>query len=426
MFKFRAHNPNAETGAAIPTTPVAPDTARRHLTVLALACAGIFGVTAAAYAQSAEPLQIGMLSDMSGPFADLSGPGSVVSAKLAIADFGGKVLGRPIVLLEADHLNKPDTGLTIARKWYDSGVRAIFDIGITTVAIGVQDLAREKNRLVVFTSSASSDLTGVKCSPNGIHWTYNSYVQSLGVAKAVLAQGGKSWYFITIDYTYGKNVQRDATQILEANGGKVVGSTLHALNSTEFSSQLLQAQASKADVIALATTTSHAAAAIKQAAEFGIRGKQILAPLSLTLHDVKALGLQAAQDLPVSVPYYWDQNDATRKFAYRYKDKFGKMPNMAQASVYGAVTHYLNAVAAVGNDDTAKVIAKMKATPINDFMTKNGSIREDGRVLRDYYVFRVKKPSESKGEWDLLAQTMMIPAAEAFPPADKLACSLVK
>ena len=379
------------------------------------------------WGQAASPIRIGILSDMSGFVADLSGPGSVVAAKMAVEDFGGRVLNRPIELLEADHLNKPDTGLTIARQWYDSGVRAIFDIGITTVALGVQDLAREKNRIVVFNSSASSDLTGKNCSPNGIHWTYNNYSQALGAVKASLDAGGKSWYFLTIDYTYGKNVQRDTTAMVEAGGGKVVGSTTHPVNSFEFSSQLLQAQASKADVVALATTTSHAAAMIKQAEEFGLRKRgQRLAPLSLTLHDVKALGLNYAQDLFVTEPYYWDQNDQTRAFANRYRARFGKMPNFVQASVYGAVQHYLKAVAAAGTDDTGAVLAKMKSTPINDMMTKDGSIREDGRVIREGYVFRVKKPSESKNEWDLYTLASTIPAQENFQPADKAVCSLVK
>jgi len=401
--------------------------ARRRAVAASVVALLAIGASTGVFAQAANPLKIGLLSDMSGMVADLSGKGSVVSAQLAIEDFGGKVLGRPIELLEGDHLNKPDTGLTIARQWYDSGVRAIFDIGITTVALGVQDLAREKNRLVIFNSSASADLTGKNCSPNGIHWTYNNYAQSLGAVKGVLDAGAKTWYFITVDYTYGKNVQRDTTAILEKAGAKVIGSTTHPFSSTEFSSQLLQAQASKADAIALATTTAHAGAMIKQADEFGIRAKgQKLAPLSLTLHDVKGLGLKAAQDLFVTEPYYWDQNDATRKFAMRYKDKFGKMPNMIQASVYGAVTHYLKAVAAAGTDDTAAVVAKMKATKINDFMTKDGYIRDDGRVMRDFYVFRVKKPSESKGEWDLYSQVSTIPAETVFQPADKTVCSLVK
>ena len=389
-----------------------------------LAASALFAGGAAA--QNAAPLKIGVLNDMSGIVVDLAGPGSVVAATLAIEDFGGKVLGRPIELVKGDHLNKPDTGLTIARQWYDSGVRAIFDIGITTVALGVQDLAREKDRVAVYISSASSDLTGKNCSPNGIHWTYNTYVQSLGAIKGALDAGGKTWYFITVDYTYGKNVQRDATAIIEQGGGKVIGSTTHPFSATEFSSQLLQAQASKADVIALATTTAHAAAMIKQADEFGVRAKgQKLAPLSLVLNDVKAMGLRPAQDLFVTEAYYWDQNEETRKFANRYKEKFGRMPNMAQASTYGAVTHYLKAVAAAGTDDTAAVLAKMKSAPINDFMTQNGSIREDGRVLRDFYIFRVKKPSESKNEWDLYTQVAKIPASQAFAPVDK-SCPLVK
>lgn len=399
---------------------------RRHA-IAACALASMSFLASSAWAQATNPVKIGLLSDMSGFVADLSGPGSVVAAKMAIEDFGRRVLNRPIELLEGDHLNKPDTGLTIARQWYDSGVRAIFDIGITTVALGVQDLAKEKNRIVIFNSSASSDLTGKNCSPNGIHWAYNNYSQALGAVKASLDAGGKSWYFVTIDYTYGKNVQRDTTAMVEAGGGKVIGATTHPVNSFEFSSQLLQAQASKADVVALATTTSHAAAMIKQAEEFGLRKRgQRLAPLSLTLHDVKALGLNYAQDLFVTEPYYWDQNEQTRAFANRYRARFGKMPNFVQASVYGAVQHYLKAVAAAGTDDTAAVMAKMKSTPINDMMTKNGSIREDGRVIREGYVFRVKKPSESKNEWDLYALAATIPANQAFQPADKAACPLVK
>jgi len=398
----------------------------RRFTLAACAAASLALSAPGVWAQAANPLKIGLLSDMSGFVADLSGPGSVVAAKMAIEDFGGRVLNRPIELLEGDHLNKPDTGLTIARQWYDSGVRTIFDIGITTVALGVQDLAKEKNRIAIFNSSASSDLTGKNCSPNGIHWTYNSYSQSLGAIKANLESGAKNFYFVTIDYTYGRNVQRDATGMIEAGGGKVVGSTTHALSSFEFSSQLLQAQASKADVVAMATTTSHAAAMIKQAEEFGLRKRgQRLAALALTLHDVKALGLNNAQDLFVTEPYYWDQNEQTRAFANRFRARFGKMPNFVQASVYGSIQHYLKAVAAAGTDDTAAVLARMKATPINDMMTRNGTIREDGRVIREGYVFRVKKPSESKGEWDLYAPVTTIPANVAFGPADK-ACPLIK
>ncbi len=396
---------------------------RMALRLAAVALAA--GATHGAWAQaSSQPLRIGILSDMSGMVADLSGPGSVVAAKMAITDFGGTVLKRPIELLEGDHMNKPDTGLTVARQWYDGGVRAIFDIGITTVALGVQDLAKEKNRIVVFNSTASSDITGKNCSPNGIHWAYNSYSQGMGAAKGVLDSGAKTWYFITVDYTYGKNVQRDITEVIEKAGAKVIGSTTHAFNTTEFSSQLLQAQASKADAIALATTTAHASSMIKQANEFGITAKQKLAPLSLTLLDVKAIGLKSGQGLFVTEPYYWDQNDDARRFAIRYKDKFGKMPNFIQASVYGSIMHYLKAVQAAGTDDTAAVLAKMKSTPVNDFMTKNARIREDGQVLRDTHIFRVKKPSESKNEWDLYSYVSTVPAAQAFPASK--ACPAIK
>jgi branched-chain amino acid transport system substrate-binding protein len=380
-----------------------------------------------ALAQKVEPLKIGVLSDMSGSLSDLAGQGSALAAKLAIEDAGGRVLNRPVELLEGDHLNKPDTGLTIARKWYDTGVRAIFDVGLTSVALGIQDLAKEKNQLVIYSATASADLYGKNCSPNGFFWTYDNYVQSLGAVKAMVDRGAKTWYFITIDYAFGKNIQRDATALIEAAGGKVIGSTTHPFTASDFSSQLLQAQASKADVIALATITTHAAIIIKQADEFGIRGKgQKIAPLSIQINTIKAMGLKPMQDVYTTEAYYWDQDEATRKFAMRFKERAGKMPNQIQAGVYSGVTHYLKAVAAAGTDDTAAVAAKMRSIPINDMMTKNGSIRADGRVLRDMFVFRVKKPSESKGDWDLYTQVSTIPAAKAAVPADRAVCSLIK
>ncbi|CAE6862560.1 ABC transporter substrate-binding protein [Paraburkholderia domus] len=405
--------------------------AQCRLTVLrGIALAFILSAgTPGAWAQSSKPFKIGILSDMSGPVADNSGAGSVVAAKMAIEDFGGKVLGRPIELLVGDHLNKPDVGLTIVRQWYDSDVRAVFDVGIATVAIAVQDLTKEKNRIVVFTSSASADLTGKYCSPNGIQWVYNSYAQAQAPIKGMMDAGGKSWYFITVDYTFGKTVQRDATEMVVKAGGKVTGATTHPLSATDFSSQLLQAQASKAQVIGLATPSVQAPGMIKQASEFGIiDGGQRLAPLSMVLSDIKALGLKAAQGLYVGEAYYWDQNDETRKFARRYKERLGKdrMPSMMQAGTYGAVMHYLKAVAAAGTDDTAADLAKMRSMPINDFMTKNGTIREDGQVMRDFYIFRVKKPSESRSAWDLYMPVATLPAKDAFRKADKAICPLVK
>lgn len=389
----------------------------------AIALLSLAGLTPAL---AQEPFKIGALSDMSGVVVDLSGPGTVTAMKLAVEDFGGKVLGRPIQVLEADHLNKPDVGIAAARKWYDEGVSAIFDVGITSVALGVQQLTRDKNKMAIYLSSASSDLTGKACSPYGIHWTYNNYSQALGVTKFYNDAGEKNWYFMTVDYAYGHNVQRDTTAIIEGAGGKVVGSTRHPFDTTDFASDLLKAQGSGASVIALATTTAHVANIVKQADEFGIRPKQKLAALSLTLHDVKGIGLASAQGLLVTAPFYWDQTDETRAFAKRYFERFKKMPNMVQGSAYGAVMHYLKAVQAVGADDTAKVAAKMKETPINDFMTRNGAIREDGRVVRDMYVFRVKAPAASKGEWDLYEQLSTIPGEQAFQKADPAACPLVK
>ena len=400
---------------------------RRELTGCAILAAGFALTTRPARAQAAAAFKIGFLSDMSGIVVDLSGPGSLTSARMAVEDYGGKVLGRPIEIMVGDHLNKPDVGVPMARKFYDDGARAIFDIGISSVALGVQGLAREKDRLVVFVSSSSADLTGSACSPNGISWTYDNYSQSQGVVRQLLREGAKTWYFMTVDYAYGRNVQRGTTMMIEEGGGRVVGSVLHPFETRDFSSNLLQAVASKADVIALATTTVHAGNAIKQADEFGIRANgQRIAALSLTLHDVKALGLASAQGLLVTAPCYWDQNDHTRAFTTRYFERFRRMPNFIQASMYGAILHYLKAVDQAGTDDTAKVAAIMKATPINDFMTSVGRIRDDGRTLRDNYVFRVKTPAESKGEWDLYTQIAKIPANEAFAPADPKVCPLVK
>ena len=382
----------------------------------------------AAHAQPLPPVKIGVLTDASGTNADIGGVGSEVAAKMAVEDFGGTVLGRSILLLTGDHQSKADVGMTLARQWYDDGVDAIFDIGITTVAIGVQKLAQEKDKIVVFNSTGTVDMTGKYCSPNGIHWTYDSHSVAVGAARAnMTSTGAKTWFFMTVDYTYGRSLQAEATDYIQSHGGTVLGSASHAIETKDFSSDLLKAQASGAQLIGLATPTPLIANIIKQASEFGLlKGPQKLAPIGLFVNDVHAIGLNLAQGLLITVPFYWDQTDETRAFSMRFLKIFGKMPNSLQASVYGAVTHYLQAVKATGTDATDPVLKAMKEQPVNDFMTHDGHIRADGRLLRDVYVFRVKTPSESKGEWDLFQQIDTIPADQAFKAADPVACNLVK
>lgn len=399
---------------------------RVRTTLAALSLSGALLAASAAWGQAKEPFRIGMLNDMSGIVADLSGPGTVVSIRMAIEDFGGEVLGRPIELVSADHLNKPDIGIGIARKWYDEGVNAIFDVGITSVAIGVQNLARDKNKIAVFISSSSSDLTGKYCGPNGVHWHHNNYSQAFGVVKAAIDAGDKDFYFMTVDYTFGHNIQRDTTAMIEANGGRVLGSTPHPFDRKDYSSDLLKAQSSPAKVIALATTSVHVPDIVKQAEEFGIRPAKVVAPLSMTLHDVKSIGLKSARGMRETTSFYWDQNEETRAFSKRFFERFKKMPNMNHAAAYGAVIHYLKAVQATGSDKGDVVMAKMKETPINDFMTKGGSIRPDGQVMRDQYLLQVKAPEESKGEWDLYKVLATVPAEQAFQKPDPTTCPLAK
>lgn len=399
---------------------------RRHIlaTGAAAGLAAPFLAPGRLFAQGGEPLRIGILSDMSGPVMDLSGPGTATAIRMAVEDMGSTVLGRPVEIVLGDHLNKPDVGIGMARKWYDEGVAAIFDVGITSVALGVQQLARERDRAVIFLSSASTDLTGANCSPNGIQWTYTSYSQASGVVREVQKDGGKNWYFLTTDYAFGTNSQRDATGMIEAGGGTVVGSSRHPFDTTDFSSELLKAQASGADVIALSTPSTLAPNIVKQADEFGIRASQIVAPLSCTLHDIKAIGINAAQGIYESSAYYWDYNDETRAFAERYRERFNRMPNMIQASGYGAVSHYLKAVAAANSVETQAVLAKMRETPIEDFMTKGARIRPSGLVERETVVLQVKSPDESKDEWDLYNVLATVPGAQSYPAADPAVCAL--
>jgi len=392
-----------------------------------------FGVAAAvATSASAEisgdVVKLGVLNDMSSLYADLSGAGSVEAARMAIADFGGSVNGKKIELISADHQNKPDVGSAIATQWFDNdGVDAIVDVPTSSVALAVQQIARTKGKLFLISGAAASDLTGKACSPTSVHWTYDTVALANGTGGAVVKAGGDTWFFITADYAFGHALERDTARVVEANGGKVLGKVRAPLNTADFSSFLLQAQGSKAKIIGLANAGGDTINSIKQAGEFGIvEGGQKLAGLLVFITDIHCLGLQAAHGLQLTEAFYWDQNDATRAWSKRFFDKIGREPSMVQAGVYGAVTHYLNAIKATNSDDGLTVVKQMKATPINDFMTKNGKIREDGTLVRDMYLFEVKAPAESKGPWDYYKQIAVISGEDAFKLPGPNECPLVK
>jgi len=377
---------------------------------------------------SGDVVKIGVLNDMSGLYADISGPGSVEAARMAIADFGGSVNGKKIELISADHQNKPDVGSAIANQWFgNDGVDAIVDVPTSSVALAVQEVARNKSKVFLISGAAASDLTGKACSATSVHWTYDTVALANGTGSAVVKAGGDTWFFITADYAFGHALERDTAKVVEDNGGKVLGKVRVPLNSPDFSSFLLQAQSSKAKIIGLANAGGDTINSIKQAGEFGIvEGGQKLAGLLVFISDIHSLGLQTAHGLQLTEAFYWDQNDATRAWSKRFFDKMKREPTMVQAGVYGAITHYLAAIKATGSDDGPTVVKQMKATPVNDFMTKNGKIREDGTLVRDMYLFEVKKPSESKGAWDYYKQIAVIPGEEAFKLPGPNQCPLVK
>lgn len=397
---------------------------RKLGTVLVAALAASAG---AAHAQTS--VKLGVLNDMSGLYADISGPGSVVAAQMAVEDFKAAEKGIKAEIVSADHQNKPDTGSTIARRWYDQeGVDVILDVTTSSVALAVSEVTREKNKIFIPSGGGTSDLTGEKCTPNNVHWTYDTWALANGTGSAMTKKGGDSWFFLTADYAFGSALERDTTNAVKKAGGKVVGAVKHPLSAADFSSFLLQAQGSQAKVIGLANAGSDTINAIKQAAEFGItQGGQNLAGLLIFSSDVKALGLKAAQGLVLTEAFYWDQNDATREFSKRFAAKFGgKMPTSAQAGVYSSVLHYLKAVEATKSKDSTAVMAKMKEMPIDDALFGKGSIRPDGRAIHPMYLFEVKKPEESKGEWDLYKTVATIPTEEAFRPMADGGCPLVK
>jgi len=372
-------------------------------------------------------VKIGVLNDQSGVYAGLSGPGGVDAVKMAVEDFGGSIGSAKIEVVSADHQNKADVGSSIARQWFDQDhVDIIMDVPNSGVALAINDIAKEKNKIAIFSGPASSDLTGAKCSPSGIHWTYDTYALAKGTGSAITKSGGTTWFFLTADYAFGQALERDTAAVIEANGGKVLGEVRTPLASPDFSSFLLQAQGSGAKVIGLANAGGDTITSIKQAGEFGITaGGQKLAGLLVFISDIHALGLKAAQGLELTASFYWDLNDGTRAWSKRFFERNKTEPTMAQAGLYGATMHYLNAIKAVNTTDTAKVMAEMRKTPVNDFMTKNGSIREDGKLVRDMYLFEVKKPEESKGPWDYYKLVRQIPAEEVTRPLSESACPLV-
>jgi branched-chain amino acid transport system substrate-binding protein len=400
---------------------------KRLISLAALAIA--LGCSSAQAQYTDGTIKIGVMNDMSGLYADLTGPGSVVAARLAVEDFGAAAKGLKVEIVGADHQNKPDVGSNIVRTWIDvDKVDVIVDVPTSSVALAVSEIVKDKNKVFLVSGAAASDLTGPKCTPNTIHWTYDTWALANGTGKAIVKTGGDTWFFLTADYAFGHALERDTAAVVEKSGGKVLGKVRHPFPGTDFSSFLLQAQASKAKIIGLANAGGDTINSIKQASEFGIvKGGQKLAGLLVFISDVKALGLPIAQGLIFTEAWYWDTNDVNREFAKRFAaQNKGIYPSMIHAGVYSAVTHYLKAVSELKSDADGKVVvAKMKEMPTDDKLFGKGTVRADGRKIHDMYLFEVKKPEESKAPWDLYNLRATIPAAEAFRPLKEGGCPLV-
>ncbi len=400
-----------------------------------LALAGLSVVAAAmllmpfvAYAQiSDDVVKIGVLTDLSGPAADATGNGSVLAARMAVEDFGGKVNGAPVEVVAANHQLKPDIGAEIATRWYDvEKVDLIVDVPISAVGLAVQEVARKKQRLFITHSTGTADFTGKFCSPYGMQWVFDTYALATGTAREVVKRGGDSWFFLTADYAFGHSLERDASRVIEEAGGKVLGAVRHPYASTDLSSFILQAQASKAKIIGLASGPPDNTNAIKLGGEFGVfQAGQQMAGLLVLITDVNALGLKAAQGLLLTTSFYWDMDDQTRAWSKRFYAQLNKMPTMWQAGVYSSVMHYLNAVKAGGTDQPLTVAARMRETPVEDFFSRHGHLREDGLMVHDLYLVEVKKPEDSKYPWDYYRVLATIPGERAFPPPSP-ACVLNK
>lgn len=385
---------------------------------LALGTAAVAALTGTAYAQETIDVTLGVLNDRSGTYADLSGEGSVIAARMAVEDFNAEEKGLNVEILSADHQNKPDVGSNIARQWYEQeGVDAILDVPTSSVALAVADISNQMGGVLLNSGAGSTELTQGQCAPTTIHWTYDTAALAKGTGQAITEAGADKWYFLTADYAFGHSLEENTMNVVEEAGGEVVGSVRHPFPATDFSSFLLQAQASGADVIGLANAGGDTVNAIKQASEFGItQSGQSLAALLMFISDVHALGAETAQGLQLTEAFYWDQNDETREWSSRFEERHNAKPTMVHAGVYSAAMHYLRAVEAVGSTDHEEVVAHMKANPFNDPLFGEGYVRADGRVIHDMYLFEVKAPGESEGEWDLYEQKAVIAGEEAFLP----------
>jgi branched-chain amino acid transport system substrate-binding protein len=399
-----------------------------QLKALAILASGILmGVVAAEAQTPAKPIKIGILSDMSSLYADQAGMGSVEAARMAIEDAGGKIGDQPIELVFADHQHKTDVASSIVRHWIDvDGVDVVADMPNSAVALVVQQIVKDKNKIALYATAATTELTGKQCSPNGIQWVYDAYSNAAGLAKALVAQGDKSWFFVTVDYALGISLQAEASKAVTALGGTVAGSVRHPLNNSDFSSFLLQAQASNAKVIAFANAGSDTINSVKQAAEFGLAKDHVIVTPLVYISDIHSMGLPAAQGLTFVEGFYWDLNDATREWSKRFFERRKAMPTMTHAGVYSAVSHYLKAVKAAGTTDSQAVLAKMREMPVDDFFSRGGIIRKDGRMVHDMLLVQVKTPAESRYPWDYYKVLATIPGDQAFRPIEESECPLVK
>jgi branched-chain amino acid transport system substrate-binding protein len=381
-----------------------------------------------ATAQQPAPLKIGLISDFSSVYSDIGGQGNVEATKMAIEEFGGTMFGKPIELITADPQSKADVAAALARKWYENeGVDVIIDLPTSATALAAMEMSKQFEKIMIITDAASSDITGKSCSPYTAHWTYDTYANAHTVGSAIVKNGGDTWFFITADYVFGHSIERDTGDVVRAAGGKVLGSARTPLNTADFSSFLLQAQASKAKIIGLANGGADTINSIKQAAEFGIvAGGQNLAGIVMFISDIHSLGLKLAQGLIITEAYYWDLNDRTRAFGKKFFERTKRMPTMNQAATYSATLHYLNAVKAAGTRDTKPVLAKMRSTPVRDAFTDNGVLREDGRMVHSMFLLEVKKPEESKAPWDYYKVLAEVPGDQAFRPMKDGGCPLVK